>query len=321
MTEAGPLVVVFDPIPGDWTFEPERSILGARGVDLVVPESPAEADEAIRCADVVVVTGIRRLDAKRVASLQDPAGILCYSIGMDKVDPSAGEAGISVRNVPDYCTDEVSDHALALLLAAGRRLVPIANLTAAKWKLSDRSPLAPIRRLRGQTLGIVGAGRVGRLVARKARAFGYRTIAHDPLLADAGDPELELLPFEMLLRRADAIVLCAALTTGSRGLIGPEALARVKPGLVLVNVARGGLIDEHALAEALGDGRVGYAALDVRDPEPPDPANDPLAGLPNVLQTPHMAATSREAAEDLHRLAAQYILEMLESAGRTSAVA
>ncbi len=193
MTEAGPLVVVFDPIPGDWSFEPERSILGARGVDLVVPESRGEADEAIRCADVVVVTGIRRLDAERVASLQDPAGILCYSIGMDKVDPSAGEAGISVRNVPDYCTDEVSDHALALLLAAGRRLVPIANLTAGQWKLSDRSPLAPIRRLRGQTLGVVGAGRVGRLVARKARAFGYRTIAHDPLLADAGDPELELV--------------------------------------------------------------------------------------------------------------------------------
>jgi D-3-phosphoglycerate dehydrogenase len=321
VTEAGPLVVVFDPIPGDWSFEPERSALGARGVDLVVPDGATAADKAIRNADVVVVTGIRHLDAERVASLRDPAGILCYSIGIDKVDPSAARAGIPVRNVPDYCTDEVSDHALALLLAAGRRLVPIGNLTAVEWKLSDRAPLAPIRRLRGQTLGLVGAGRVGRLVARKARAFGFRTIAHDPFLGDAGDPDLELVSFDELLRRCDAIVLCAALTPASRGLIGRDALDRVKPGFLLVNVARGGLVDEAALAEALRDGRVGYAALDVRDPEPPDRASDPLAGLPNVLQTPHIAATSREAAEDLHRLAAQYVLELLESAGRIPAVA
>ena len=113
-------VVVFDPIPGDWSFEPERSILGGRGVDLLVPESAAAADEAIRDADAVIVTGIRRLDADRVAALRDPAGILCYSIGTDKVDPSAAAAGIPVRNVPDYCTDEVSDHALTLLLAAER---------------------------------------------------------------------------------------------------------------------------------------------------------------------------------------------------------
>jgi D-3-phosphoglycerate dehydrogenase len=321
VTETSPLVVIFDPIPGDWSFEPERSVLGARGVELVVPDGPVAADEAIRDADVIVVTGVRRLDAERVASLRDVAGILCYSIGMDKVDPSAARAGIPVRNVPDYCTDEVSDHALALLLAAGRRLVPIANATAEHWKLKDRTLVAPIRRLRGQMLGVIGAGRVGRLVARKARAFGLRTIAHDPFLGEAGDPELELVSLDELLRRADAIVVCAALTSASRGLIGREALAVVKPGLTLVNVARGGLVDEAALAEALRDGRVGYAALDVRDPEPPDPAKDPLAGLPNVLQTPHIAATSREAAEDLHRLAAQYILEILESAGRIPAVA
>jgi D-3-phosphoglycerate dehydrogenase len=246
-------------------------------------------------------------------------GILCYSIGMDKVDAAAAaKAGIPVRNIPDYCTDEVSDHAIALLMAAERRIQPVTKAMGTGWKLQDRAALAPIRRIRGQTLGVLGAGRIGRTVARKARGLGFMTIAHDPLVAVTADPDLELVTFDALLARADAIVLCAALTDGSRGVIGREALATVRPGMIVVNVARGGLIDEQALADALRDGRVGYAALDVRDPEPPDPATDPLRDLPNVLQTPHVAATSQEAIEDLHRIAAETIVEMLEAAGRIS---
>lgn len=316
-----PLVVVFDPIPGDWSFAVEEAALAHRGVELLVPETPEAADEAIKDATVVIVTGVRRLDAARVASLRDPAGILCYSIGMDKVDgPTAQSRGIPVRNVPDYCTDEVSDHALALLLAAERRIVPVANATAASWG-RDRTLTDPIRRLRGQTLGVLGAGRIGRLVARKARGFGFTTIAHDPIVSDAGEPDLELVSFDELLRRADALVLCAALTPSSHGIISDEALRMTKPGLIIVNVARGELIDELALADALQDGRVGYAALDVRAPEPPIADDDPLAGLPGLLQTPHMAATSRDAIDDLHHLAARYTLELLESAGRIAAVA
>jgi phosphoglycerate dehydrogenase-like enzyme len=316
-----PQVVVFDPIPGDWSFAVEEAALAQRGVRLHVPETPEEADEAIQDATVVIVTGIRRLDAARVASLRDPAGILCYSIGMDKVDgPAAQARGIPIRNVPDYCTDEVSDHAMALLLAAERRIVPVANATAVAWG-RDRTLTDPIRRLRGQTLGLLGAGRIGRLVSRKARAFGFTTIAYDPIITDTGEPDLELVSFDELLERADALVLCAALTPSSRGIISHEALSRTKPGLILVNVARGELIDELALADALQDGRVGYAALDVRAPEPPSADDDPLAGLPDLLQTPHMAATSQEAVLDLHRLAARYTLELLESAGRIPAVA
>jgi D-3-phosphoglycerate dehydrogenase len=240
---------------------------------------------------------------------------------MDKVDgPAAQAAGIVVRNVPDYCTDEVSDHALALLLAAERRIVPLATATARSWKV-DRALIEPIRRLRGQTLGILGAGRIGRLVARKARAFGFVTIAHDPVVSDVGEPELELVTLDELLERSDALVLCAALTPSSRGIIDEAALARVRRGVIIVNVARGELIDELALADAVQDGRVGYAALDVRSPEPPEPADDPLAGLPNVVWTPHVAATSRDAIDDLHHLAARYVLELLEAAGRIPAVA
>lgn len=315
-----PRVVVYDPIPGDWSFDAEAGVLGERGVDLFVPADPSAADEAIRTADAVIVTGVRRLDGARIATMERCAGILCYSIGMDKVDgPAASAAGLPVRNVPDYCTDEVSDHALTLLLAAQRRLLPIANATArGEWPLRDRTQLSGIRRLRGQTLGIAGAGRTGRLVARKARGFGFRTIAHDPFVTDPGDPELELVTFDELLARADAIVICAALTRGAPPLISREALARVRPGLILVNVARGGHVDERALAQALRDRRVAVAALDVRATEPPV-RPDPLDGIANLIQTPHVAASSREAADDLHRLAAQYVLGLLEDAGRIPA--
>ena len=317
---ARPRVVVFDPIPGGWSFDVDAAVLGERGVELFVPPDEPAAEEAIRTADAVIVTGVRRLDAARIERLERCAGILCYSIGMDKVDgPTASAAGIPVRNVPDYCTDEVSDHAMTLLLAAQRRLLPIANAAAAgEWPLRDRTQLATIRRLRGQTLGIAGAGRTGRLVARKARGFGFRTIAHDPFVTDPGDPDLELVTLEALLRRADAIVICAALTPGAPPLISRDALAQVRSGLILVNVARGGHVDEDALAAALQDGRVAVAALDVRADEPPTNP-DPLGGLPNVIQTPHVAASSREAADDLHRLAAQNVLGLLEDAGRIPA--
>jgi len=318
-----PRVVVFDPVPGPSTWGPETAIFGARGVDLVVPGDAAEADDAIRTADAVIVTGYGKLDADRVAGLERAVGILCYSIGMDKVDgPAAKAAGIPVRNVPDYCTDEVSDHAVTLLLAAQRRILPFATATAAGgWPNDDRSLTGSLRRLRGQTLGIAGAGRIGRLVAAKARAFGFRTIAYDPFITAAVDPDLPLVDRDELFATSDAIVVCAAYTPGAPPLITREVLAGVKPGLIVVNISRGGHIDEHALGEALRDGRVAVAALDVRVTEPPDLADDPLSRLPNVVLTPHIAGSSLEAVEDLHRLAAEYVLDMLEAGGRISVAA
>lgn len=318
-----PRVVVFDPVPGPSTWGPETAIFGGRGVDLVVPADAAEADDAIRTADAVIVTGYGKLDADRVAGLERAVGILCYSIGMDKVDgPAAKAAGIPVRNVPDYCTDEVSDHAVTLLLAAERRILPFATATAAGgWPNDDRSLTGSLRRLRGQTLGVAGAGRIGRLVAAKARAFGFRTIAYDPFITAAVDPDLPLVDRDELFATSDAIVVSAAYTPGAPPLITREVLAGVKPGLIVVNISRGGHIDEHALAEALRDGRVAVAALDVRVSEPPDLADDPLSRLPNVVLTPHIAGSSLEAVEDLHRLAAEYVLDMLEAGGRISVAA
>jgi D-3-phosphoglycerate dehydrogenase len=310
-------VVVFDPIrEPDWDYAIERSLLEAAGAELVLPEDEAAADAAIRDADVVVVTGIRRLDADHVAGLRRAVGILCYSIGMDKVDADAARAaGIPVRNVPDYCTDEVADHALTLLLAAWRRLPQLsARAAAGDWAVHADPDHRAIRRLRGKILGVVGAGRIGRAVAARARAFGMTTLGVDPYVESA--PELPIMPLEAVLERADALVLCAQLTDETRGLIGRDALARIRPGLIVVNVARGGLIDEAALAAAMRDGRVAAAALDVRDPEPPRGDADPLAGLPGLLVTPHIAASSQEAVRDLQEMAAGIVLELLRDGGR-----
>ncbi len=311
--------MVFDPIPPDeWSYDVEARIFAAHGVELVLPADRDAAREAIRDADAIILTGIQALDAAAVGTLRHCAAILCYSVGMDKVDAAAAAAAaIPVRNVPDYCTDEVSDHALTLLLAAERRLIAFADLAAdGRWDVGDRPEYAAVRRLRGQTLGIVGVGRIGREVARKARAFGFRTIGSDPYVPSSAVPEIQLLPLPDVLGQADAVVLCAALTETSRGLLGPAEFAELRPGAILVNVARGGLIDEAALAEALRSGRVSFAALDVRSPEPPQRASDLLASLPHVMQTPHIAALSREAGEDLQRMAGEIVIEMLQAAGR-----
>lgn len=316
--EGAPRVVVLDPIRSmPWDYGRDRAVLAPRGVELVVPDDDASADAAIASADIVIVSGIRRLDSSALARLGRAVGIVCYSVGTDAVDlEAAARLGIPVRNVPGYCTDEVADHALTLLLAAWRRLPRLSARAAAHdWAVHDDPELLAVRRLRGRTLGIVGAGRIGRAVGARARAFGLLTIASDPFVIDAG-PDLPILGLGEVLERADALVLCAPLVPGTRGIIGREALARARPGLVLVNVSRGGLVDEAALAEALRDGRVAAAALDVRDPEPPRPEADPLTGLPNVLQTPHIAAASQEAGRDLQRMAAEICLELLESAGR-----
>ena len=319
-----PRVVVYDPVSWvipEWSYEVERSVFAGRGVDLVVPKDDAESDAAIVDADAVIVTAIRgQLDAAAIATLTRAVGLVCASIGMNQVDLVAAAArNIPVRNVP-FCVDEVSDHALTLLLMAERRILRIANRTAeGHWDFGDQPEYWQIRRLRGRTLGIVGVGRIGREVARKAQAFGYRTIGYDPNVADPGDPKIEMLPLSAVMAQADAIVTCADLNPTSRNVVGRESLAHVRPGALLVNIARGGLVDEAALADAIRDGRIAVAALDVRAPEPPNPDNDPLAGLPNLILTPHMAGASVEARETLHQMTADVTLGLLTAAGRLAA--
>lgn len=307
-------VLVYDPYLDEAWAADLRAAIGP-GVEVEIPWEPAAADAALPAADVVIATGRRHLGPAEIARMERARAVVCFSIGMDQVDgPAAAAAGITVTNIPDYCTVDVADHALALLLAAQRRLVPLATETAAgTWTGHRAVDVASLRRLGGRTLGVVGFGRIGQAVAVRARAFDLRVIAADPGLTASPMAGVGLVALEELAARADAVVLCAALTPASRGVIGEAFLARVRPGLVLVNVARGGLVDETALRAALDDGRVAVAALDVRAAEPP-PADDPLAGRPDVILTPHAAGSSVEAFDDLLEKTAVLVHRLLAAA-------
>ena len=176
--------------------------------------------------------------------------------------------------------------------------------------------LGEIHRLRSRTVGIIGLGRIGHLTARKLHGFRPTVIAHDPFIDGTDDPDVELVSLDELAARSDIVVSCAALTDTSRGIIGRDFLAKTRPGVIIVNVSRGGIVDEEALADALDAGHVAYAALDVRSPEPPDPARDRLTSRPDVLLTQHIAASSVESIAGLHVEAAEQIIRILREAGR-----
>lgn len=309
-----PTVVVYDPITTlRWTYDVEREALAARGVRLVLPPNHQAAQAVLPDADVVVTSG--DLPDADLELMSKACAILCYSVGMDGVNAvRAKELGIEVTNVPDYCTDEVSDQAIALMMAVQRALVPTAAAAAqGQWEVREWEEFYRIRRVPGQTCGVVGVGRIGARFAQKARGLGMTVIGHDPYRTDAPIP---LVPLDELLERSDAVVLCAALTSRSRHLIDAAAIARMRSDAILINVARGGLVDEAALATALRAGRLRGAALDVREVEPTPPDTDVLLGLRNVVLTQHIGATSVEAFADIHTIAAARIIGLLETHGR-----
>lgn len=235
-----------------------------------------------------------------------------YGVGYDTVDiPAATARGICVCNVPDYCVDEVSDHALALLLSWARRVTALdRSVRAGEW---DHRAVGPVIRLRGRTLGLVGFGRMARALAAKARPLGLRVLAHDPLLpakaiqAGGAEPAGTL---QDLLSAADFVSVHVPLGEGTRALIGQSALRRMRSGAVLINTSRGAVVDEDALARALREGWIAGAALDVLATEPPPPGH-PLVGLPNIILTPHVAWYSEESEAELRRKAAQNVAAVL----------
>lgn len=314
---SGPLVVVPEPITDlPWSYDVERSILEPRGIRLLLPKTEAEARAAMPEADVIFTSSA--ITADDIATLNKAAAILCYSVGMDYVDAKAAKAkGIEVWNCPTANNEEVSDHAVLLVLASQRRLMPIATAAAAgEWGIYGWPLLGEIHRLKSRTIGIIGLGRIGHLAAAKLAGFRPTILAYDPYITGTRDPNVTLVSLDELAERADIVLSCAALTDTSRGLISREFLAKTKPGVIIVNVSRGGIVDEVALKEALDSGHVAYAGLDVRSPEPPDPKNDLLTGNPNVVLTQHIAASSVESVAGLHVEAAEQIIKILEGAGR-----
>jgi len=317
----GPLVVIPEPIRSmGWTYDVERSMLEPLGIRLLVPDDDAAAQAALPDADVVFTSSALR--AEDIARLsEDCVGILCYSVGMDYVDAAAAKArGIAVWNCPTSNNEEVSDHAMLLILATQRRLLPFAMAARdGDWDVYEWPLLREIHRLQSRTVGIIGLGRIGRLVAQKLRGFRPTVIACDPFIESSPDPEVELVSMDELAARSDIVVSCAALTDTSRAIINADFLAKTKPGVLIVNVSRGGIVDEDALADALDRGHVAYAGLDVRSPEPPVPGQDRITGRDDVTLTQHIAASSVESIAGLHVEAAEQIIKLLREAGRLPA--
>ncbi len=268
-------------------------------------QDAGEVAEALRDADIAFVNLVT-VTEDALAGMRPGALIVRYGIGVDNVDVGAARRlGIRIANVPDYGSDTVADHAAASMLALLRRL-PVfdAAIRAEGWINPDR--VRPLPSLMSSTVGLVGVGRIGLLVARRLQAFGIRILASDPF-ADPQrlrDAAIEPVALDALLAEAHGISLHLPANAETRHIIGPRSLARMRRGAMLVNTARGALVDEAALAEALADGRLGGAALDVFDPEPLAPGS-PLRGMSNVILSPHAAFYSVESLDALQRLAAE----------------
>lgn len=235
-----------------------------------------------------------------------------YGIGLDNIPIGrATELGMLVTNVPDFCLEEVSDHVMALLLATARQLLPLArNPDRSGW---TRETPRPIPRVRGQTLGLIGFGNIARALVPKALGFGLRVIAYTPRLRQDDAPEgVEVTnDLTVLLSASDYISIHCPLTEETAHIIDEAALAQMKSSALLINTSRGGVVDEEALIRALRDGRIGGAALDVTDPEPPS-ADNPLLSLENVIVTPHAAFYSVAATAELARKAAANVVTVLQ---------
>jgi D-3-phosphoglycerate dehydrogenase len=270
---------------------------------------------AAACRDAdAIVTDYVRFDGALLAELARCRIISVAATGWDCVDTvAAAERGIAVAAVGEYCTDEVADHALALLLAMNRRILDYDRQVRVdrSWRWND---VQGLRRLAGQTLGLIGFGRIGQAVCRRALGFGLVVLAHDPKAAAESVTRhgARAAGFDELLAQADIISLHCNLDAGSRGLLDRAAFARMARRPLLINVARGALIVEADLVEALDAGLVAGAALDVLTEDSPDLTRHPLAGRRDVLLTPHVAFYSEAALADLWRISAANVRSFLE---------
>jgi D-3-phosphoglycerate dehydrogenase len=233
-----------------------------------------------------------------------------YGVGVDMIDlQAARDLGIHVVNVPDYCMEEVASQTLCFLLTLGRQIFRVDRLMRqGLWNLVDA--VRPIIRFSSQTLGVVGVGRIGKRVAQLAAPLGIRILGYDIQPPKEPGP-VQLVDFETLVRESDYLSLHCPLTEATRHLINPQVLRKMKPGAFLINMSRGGLVDTAALVEALSRGQIAGAALDVFEQEPL-PAEHPLRRLDNVILTPHMASWSLDAAAQLRRDTARYVVEFFQ---------
>lgn len=288
----------------------EQAVLAESGCELVGHHCKTEAEliAAVSNADAVI-TQFARVNANVIGAMSHARVIVRYGIGVDNVDLAAARGqGIPVSNIPDYCIDEVADHTLAFILGLTRQVVTHSNdIRAGNWRLL--APMPAMRVLREQTVGVIGFGRIGREVVARLLAFKCKVLVFDPVVpaADIAVTGAKAATLDEIFAASDLLTLHCPSTPATRKLVGGVNLAKMKQGAMLVNLARGDLVDTPALVAALQSGQLSAAALDVFDPEPL-PADHALRSLPNVIVAPHIASASPTAVRKLREGAARRAL-------------
>jgi D-3-phosphoglycerate dehydrogenase / 2-oxoglutarate reductase len=296
--------------------EVEREILEQAGLQVIDAPSSDEATLRSLATDCdAIMTCFAQVTSDIIAGASKLKVIARYGVGVDNIAVDAATArGIRVTYVPDYCVAEVAEHALGLLMALARGIVRYnGSVKARRW---DLRVAAPLRRIEGQTLGLIGCGRIGRRLAEKAVGLGMRVLAYDsnPAATDAAAASgLVGAELHQVVSEADFLSLHLPLTAETRGFIGEAMLRQMKSTAFLINTARGGLVDTDALARALREGWIAGAALDVLPREPP-PGDDRLLDLDNIVLTPHVAFYSEESLQALRQRTARAVVDAL--AGR-----
>lgn len=305
-----PRVVIAYAGPGETPHE--SGVLEAAGFEVVaIGELESAAAKAVaRDADALMV-GLDRVPPDLIAEMTRCKVITRIGTGVDAIDiDAATKHGVWVTYVPDYSIDEVSSHAIALMMALARHLFPHRVFgTQGVWRYRAETP---IRRLAGQTLGVLGIGRIGSASARKGTGLGLRVIAHDPFVSPDRFAELGVtsVDFDTLMRESDFLTLHVPLNAETRHIIDARALSLMKPTAFLVNTARGAVVDVDALIEAVRNGTVAGAGIDVLPEEPP-PADHPILFEERIIVTPHIAWASAEAGRDARVRGAEDVAHVL----------
>ena len=305
-------VITDHPFP---TLDLAQAIFSRNGIDLEAMQA-RDAESVIaraRTADAMMV-GMARIDKKVIDALERCKVIVRLGVGFDNVDvPAATSRGIMVVNIPDFCTEEVSDHAMALILIIARRVIPGQKaVREGKW-----GPMAidftSFKRVREQTLGLYGFGRIARGMAEKARGFKMACVAYDPFVSKEAMAAtgVEKVDLKELLIRSDYLSLHSPLTKETENAFGLEEFRTMKPTAWIINTSRGPVIREEDLIKALDDRMIAGAALDVLAKEPPD-RNHPLLNRENVILTPHMASWTWDSRNDLQTKGAEEVVRALK---------
>ncbi len=270
--------------------------------------------EVAKDAEVVVIQSVRPLLTRQViARLPHCRCMIRAGAGYDSIDcEAATEHGIMVCNAPTYCTDDVADHAVALMLASVRH-IPRLNIRMREGEYA-RELARPTRRVAGTTLGIIGLGRIGSTVSRRVSGWNMNVLAYDPYIEQEDAEEVGAIlvnDLNALLEKAHFITIHCPHTDETYHMLSDDEFARMREGVIIVNAARGPIIDEDALVGALREGRVWAAGLDVTEEEPL-PSDSPLLEMDNVILTPHIAANSEAAREDLYRLICEISADVVQ---------